>query len=108
MFLNGFGRVMLRCMRSGCSKLKEEQADARHVARARCVQAVCVTFPCRLALTNKLHPQVLFIDSAYWAAAAVGSDRLLCALVSAKKCKKMCALLRSMRDDAYVSAPHIA
>ncbi len=108
MFLNGFGRMMLRCMRSGCCELKEGQSDARHVACARGVQAVCVTFPCRLALTNKLHTQVLFIDSAYWAAAAVGGDRLLCALVSAKKCKKLCDLLISMRVDVYVSATHIA
>jgi hypothetical protein len=33
--------------------------------------------------------QVLLIDSAFWAASAVGSDRLLSALVSAKRNKKM-------------------
>jgi hypothetical protein len=35
--------------------------------------------------------QGLLIDSAYWAAAAVGGERLISALVSAKKNKKMYA-----------------
>jgi hypothetical protein len=35
--------------------------------------------------------QVLLIDSAYWAAAAVGGERLISALVSAKKNRKMYA-----------------
>jgi hypothetical protein len=34
--------------------------------------------------------QVLLIDSTYWAAAAVGSDRSLRALVSAKRNAKGC------------------
>ncbi len=35
--------------------------------------------------------QGLLIDSAYWAAAAVGGERLISTLVSAKKNKKMYA-----------------
>ena len=43
-------------------------------------------------ISNMTYTQVLLIDSACWSAAAVGCDRLLGALVSAKRNKKTCVL----------------